>query len=407
MKRALRRLVPAVILLVGVLALGALAGLRSGADRDRPQAAAPAVHVVRVEATSVPALVRTTGVVRPARQVDVSAEVGGRVIWQSDEMQPGGRFKKGEVMARIDPRDFEMGLQQEKSRVDQARLELETEEARRRIAKKEWEMLGKDPNSEDATLALRGPHLDTAKSALESAKSGVERSRLQLERTNLRAPFAAFVNEESIEVGQVVQPGARLATLIGADELWVTVSLPVESLGVIQLESPGQEGSSATVVQRLSGGTEVLRLGHVKRLASSLDAATRTATLLVTVPQPFDAQPGALPLLPGAFVDVHIKGRALDGVFPVPRSAVSDGDRVWVVEAGNKLARRTLEIAWRDKDAVYASGGLTSQDRVVTTPLAVPMEGMSVEITEEKASAALVQAPALTKASLEAGGTSP
>lgn len=398
MNRALRIAIPVVLLLCGVLALGALSRLRSGAERDRPQAAAPAVHVVAVEPTSAPAVVRTNGVVRPAKEVEVTPEVGGRIIWQADELQPGGRFKEGDLLARIDPRDFEMALQQERTRVDQARLELETEEARRRIAKKEWEMLGKDPDDEGSALALRGPHLDTARSGVESARSGVERARLQLDRTRLRAPFNAVVSEEAVEVGQVVQPGTRLATLIGADELWVTVSLPVESLGVITLEAAGQPGSPVTVSQNLSGGTSVVREGHVRRLASSLDPATRTAQVLVTLPRPFDAEPGALPLLPGAFVDVAIEGKRLEDVFPIPRAAVSDGQHVWVVTPAETLERRTLQVVWRDDDTLYASGGLAAGERVVTTPLALPIEGMKVQVTEERPVAGVAGAASVEEA---------
>lgn len=383
MKRVLRIVIPLVILVIGAVALVTLTRMKSGAVRDRPEEAAPVVQVVTVSPETAAAQVRATGVVRPAQEVSVSPEVGGRIIWQADELVPGGRFRQGEVMARIDPRDYQMSVNEEQSRVDQARLDLQTERARQRIARKEWEMLGKDPKSRDSSLALRKPHVETAREAVSSAQSAAARARLQVQRTYLRAPFDAFVDEESVEVGQVVQPGTPLLTLIGTEELWVTVSMPVEELGALRLPAQGHPGSRVTVVQNLAGGNDVVRQGHVERLASSLDPETRTAQVLVTVPRPFDVEEGALPLLPGAFVDVLVEGRAMENVYRVPRAAITEGDLVWIVDDADTLQRRQLEIAWKQPDAVYASAGLGPGDRVVTTPLALPVAGMKVRVSAE------------------------
>ncbi|MFZ9887127.1 MAG: efflux RND transporter periplasmic adaptor subunit [Myxococcota bacterium] len=389
MKRVLRIVVPVLILAVGAVGMKTLASMKDTASRDRPQQAAPAVEVAAVQPMVVPARIRATGVVRPAREVTLGPEVGGVIIWQSEELVPGGRFQSGQVIVRVDPRDYQMALDQENSRIERATLELETEQARQRVAQREWELLGKDPNSDEAALALRGPHVDAAREALRSAQSGLDRARLQLERTSLRAPFPAVVKEEFVEVGQVLQPGARVVSLIGTEQLWVMVSLPVEELGAVEFPASGRQGSLVEVTQQLGGGVTIVRQGRVERLASTLDPQTRTAQLVAVIERPFETKEGELPLLPGAFVDVVIEGKTLTQVYEVPRRALDDGERVWVVNQDNKLERKTLTVIWRSLDDVYVSEGLAPGERVVVTPLALPLVGMSVRVIEAPAPAAM------------------
>ncbi|MGA1355039.1 MAG: hypothetical protein ACO32I_09745, partial [Candidatus Limnocylindrus sp.] len=144
MKRVLRIVVPVLILAVGAVGMKTLASMKDTASRDRPQQAAPAVEVAAVQPMVVPARIRATGVVRPARVVTLGPEVGGVIIWQSEELVPGGRFQSGQVIVRVDPRDYQMALDQENSRIERATLELETEQARQRVAQREWELLGKE-----------------------------------------------------------------------------------------------------------------------------------------------------------------------------------------------------------------------------------------------------------------------
>ena len=178
-------------------------------------------------------------------------------------------------------------------------------------------------------------------------------------------------------MGQVVGASSQVATLVGTEELWVKVSVPMEQVAAVELPSEEGAGSPARITQRLPDGTTIQRRGAVRQLYGQLDPQTRTASLLVAIQQPMDG-PG-LPLLPGAYVDVEIRGRTLPGTFRVPRVALSEGDQVWVV-SDDKLARRTVQIGWRDDSDVVVTRGLNPGDQVVTSPLALALEGMAVRI---------------------------
>jgi RND family efflux transporter MFP subunit len=390
MKTWLKFALPALILIAGAAAAAGFVKMKPQAKRGAPVAAEPAVHVLTVAPTTVRAKVHGTGTVRAAREVQMAPEVAGRVVFQSDKLVPGGRFRAGETLLRLDDRDYAIAIRQQESLVEKAELDMKVELSRQGIASKEWELLGDDRPQEQAHLALRKPHLAAAQRGLDSAKSGLERAQLQLERTRLKAPFNAIVLNETVEQGQYLGPGTRVATLVGTDEFWVTVSLPVERLPGIELPEGDKPGSSATIIQELGNQGTIERTGKVLRLSGQLDPQTRTAQLLVAVPKPLDGE-SAVPLLPGSFVRVDIEGRELSEVYEVPRAALVDGDTLWVVDGKSRLLRRKVVLAWRFEASgvVYVSEGLVPGDRVVTTPLALPIDGMKVRVVaEEKSNAA-------------------
>jgi RND family efflux transporter MFP subunit len=371
-------LFPLAIVAVGVLVAVIMVKTAPKTERGAPPQLAPVVDLVEAEPRDLPARVSATGTVVPAREVTISPEVSGRVVHVSDALRRGERLRRGDVMVRLDARDYELGVRMEASRVQQAELELSLEQERGAIARREWEMLASD-DAGSGELARREPHLQTAEQALESARSGLERAKLALERTTIRAPFASLVREEAVEVGQVVAPGSRIATLLGSETFWVDVSVPVDHLAVLEVPGFGAEvGSSARVTHDLGGTASVVREGRVIGLAAELDPQTRTARVLVAIDDPLGSLEGGLPLMPGAFVDVTFQGRTLEGAFAVPRTALVDGSAVWLADDEDSLVRRSVEVAWTEADTAIVTSGLEAGDRVVTTRMALPIPGMKV-----------------------------
>ncbi len=379
----MKRSTPAKIILPFVfivLGLGIARGLMSTkkkASKAPPEARIEAVEFVEVSAGSPTARVDSTGVVEGARQVSLSALVSGEVVWVSDALDPGGRFRSGDALLKVDPRDYEVAVAQEKSRVRQAEVELELEEQRQATAQREWELLGGGKDPAAAPLALRKPQLDVAKQNLESARSGLKRAQLNLERTVLRAPFNAMILTENAEKGQLLSPGANVVTLVGTDRFRVKVSVPVDKLTSIAI--PGvnsQQGSPVTAVQDLGDGRPIVRSGRVTGLAGQLDTQTRTADVFVAIDDPLSGD--GLPMLPGAFVSVTIEGVAVDGAISVPRAALVGGNELWTLTPADTLAKRTVQIAWRDGSQAFVTDGLEPGARVVVTPPSLPIEGARV-----------------------------
>lgn len=351
------------------------------------------VEVITVQARDHNVEVIAQGRVIPARQVAMASEVVGRIKWQSPELVPGGRLKKGAPLVRIDARDYQLAVQQQQAAVDRAQLELELELGRKKVAEREWKLLGDSQDGDGAageSLALRGPQLRTAKVAVEAAKSGLARTKLAVARTTVTAPFNAMVQSEQSELGQLVGPQTPLATLVGTDEFWVQVSIPVDKLAWIKV--PGANaftgtGATARVTQQV-GGRAVTRDGSIVRLLGDLDPTGGMARVLIEIRDPLgltDATAGdVLPLLIGAFVEVRIAAGEIKGAVEIPRTALREGHRVFILSDDGKLAVKPVTVAWRYPETVLVTEGLSTGEQVITSRVgdAVPGMKMRTSVTD-------------------------
>jgi RND family efflux transporter MFP subunit len=256
------------------------------------------------------------------------------------------------------------------------------------------------PTGAAKELTLRNPHIENTKAALEAAKSGLERARLNVRRTEIKAPFNGMVRSESVEIGQLVTPQSRLATFVGTDGFWVQISVPVEKLEWIDIPGLGAEkGSVVTVMHQAGLGTKIERSGRVIRLLGDLDSRGRMAQLIVSVEDPLGlkTKKGELsskPLFLGSYVTVHIPGREIENVFEVPRTALRDGNKVWLMDGEGRLVIRRVQVIWRESEVVYVQSGVYPEDRVVTSRIPTPVAGMRLRQEDDAADKSSVQRPA-------------
>lgn len=371
-----------------LLPLALLAGAGFGAsrlvlsaettEREPQRAAAPLVRVAEIIAYDGAARIHGSGIVEAAREVTLSPEVTGPVTFRSPVLVEGGRVLKGEKLIGIDGRAYALAVKQSRAQVEVARADLELEDNASSAAQLEWAAVGQMPGKDARRVAFKEPQVDAAAARVRSAKGALDKARLDLGKTTLVAPFDATVRQESVEIGQVVGPGTVLATLVATDQVWARLSLPVEALSLIEFPEGETAGSAVTVVQGLSSGKTVVRSGTVLRLLSALDAQSRTAQVIVGIDHPLDPAPGELPLLTGAFVDAEIDGLVLQGARVVPRDAVFEGNRVWVVDSDGRLHPRTVTVAFSDDTRLIVTDGVELGEQVVMTALRTPTQGMQV-----------------------------
>lgn len=391
MNKAIRIVLTVLVPLAGLAVAFALIRTRPKPAKSATPPPAAVVEVKKMEPARERAIVEAMGTVVHAKSVTVFPEVGGRIVYQSPNLVPGGRVKAGEVLVRLDARDYQLQVEQQAANVERAEFELKMEQSRKAIAEREWKLLGGGGGAVTSTssdLALRKPHIKNARAALEAARSGLDRAKLNVERATIVAPFSAIVMEELVDVGQVVSPQTKLATLTGTDEFWVQVSIPVERLSWIRV--PGFDaaaaggGSRARIVQDMGAGRRSERTGKVVRLLGDLDPVGRMARVVVAIEDPLglrvpEADRG-LPLLLGAYVSVEIEGEELEDVFVIPRTALRGDDEVLTVGGGERLESRKVEVVFRRSSSVLVKGGLQAGDRLVTSRVATPVPGMKVQV---------------------------
>jgi RND family efflux transporter MFP subunit len=378
-----------VAIVVGTGAVvGTVIASRGGVESAAPEESVLPVKVLQVAADNGPSTIVATGTVVPGQQITLTPEVTGKLREVSPKLVPGGRFGKGEVIARIDGTNYVAALRTAEQSLEAARLELRLEEGRAAVAEREWNLLGPaDRAGRDPDLALRKPQLAVARASVRAAEAHLDRAQMDVSRTRLVAPFDSVVVQEAVDVGQVVSLGTQVATLVGSTHARVTVSIPVDQLDVVEVagqpNAAGQvpeRGTAATVIQALADGSQVVRQGEVIGVSGQLDPQTRTALLTVDIPGALDPALGSRPLLPGAFVSVELQGAGIGSAYRLPRTALSDGDTVWVVDAESTLQRRSVSVAWSLPDAVVLRDGISPGDQVVVSAMSNPLVGQRVSV---------------------------
>jgi RND family efflux transporter MFP subunit len=387
LRKILRAFLPILALALGIGILVVLVKTRPEPSKKPREERGVLVEAQAVVSARHKLRVIAQGTVIPEQQVTLQPEVAGRVVWQDAQLVPGGRFKKGALLVRIDPRDYALAVKQQSAQVDRARLELKLEQAKKDIAKREWEIIGEDGNASELgrELGLRQPQLEVARANVKAAESGLGQAKLAVGRTTLRAPFNGFVKSESIDVGQLVTQQTPLATLVGSDAFWVQVAIPLDKLAHIQV--PGfnaKEGQGAPTTIALDvGGKRIERPGRVIRLFGDLDPVGRMARVLVQIDDPLGLKQNGehpIPILLGAYVEVGIEAQQQADVIEVPRVALRHDDSVYVVGKGERLEVRPVEIGWRRTDSVLIRSGLSPGDQVITSRLPSAVPGMRLRV---------------------------
>ena len=378
-----RVLVPALFLLLGVLAAMALFSAKPTPLRVERSEVTTAVRTIQVHDATVRLDVEAWGEVTARRTLSLQPQVSGRLIEIQDGLAPGSLFKAGTVVARIDPRDYELALQQAEAGLDTAKFKLELEEGRSRIAKRDWELLGDVAgelvlDAQSSQLALRQPHLREAQSVVETARTTVELAALALERTQLVLPFDAMVLSRSGVDGTFVGPTSVIATLVGTGAWWVEVGVPLDDLARVTLpDAAGNGGGEAQVHVRLGDGVSAHYIARIVRLMGTVDAAGRQARVLLEVDDPLgQSRTQPVPLLLGSYVRATLEGPARQGVFELPRSVLRDGDDIWVLGTDSRLSIRRATVLHGSLDKVVVDMDLREGERIIASAVPTPVPGL-------------------------------
>jgi RND family efflux transporter MFP subunit len=377
-KRSERRLKWALsigVIVASIAMAAVLVATKEEPPREEKPLEGTLVEVIQIRTDRHEVDLHAKGTVVPAQEIVLQPELGGRVVWQSPELVAGGRFKADQPIVRIDPRDYQLQVESRRSEVNTAKLALSIEARRGEVAKREWNAFGEmDVSDEQRALAQREPQLEASRLALKAAQSSLKKAQLDLTRTTLRAPFNAIVVSENVDAGQLINSQTSVARLVGTDEYHVQVSVPVVSLRNARVRTADTPGSEVRIIQHV-GQETIERPGEVIRHLPDLDPGGAMARLLVSIENPLGKR-GDLPLLLGSFVDVAIGAQPIDNAIRLPRVALRNGRSVYVMNDQDLLEIRDVQIAWTEPDAVLITGGLSADDRVITSRIATPVPNM-------------------------------
>ncbi len=348
------------------------------------------VDVLQVSPTALAVGVHAQGVVRPGSQTSLVNEVSGRVVELSPQFNAGGFFRAGDVLLRLDDRDYRARLKQAQALVAQARSALAQEQGRVAVAEHEWQQRRRrDSVSQEARrLALREPQLLEAEAQLESARASLDQARLDLERTVVIAPYDGLVASRQVDIGQYVAAGLPVGRILAVGHAEIRLAIPEGKLDYLSL--PDAHKASPDQLPRVEishsfdGGTQTWQ-AELVRTEGVLDERSRSLFVVARLDDPYgiyrgDGQQGFAPLRFGMFVDARIEGRVFSDVISLPRTVIRPGNRVWIVDDRNRLQERELALLRTDGPEILVTEGLEEGDKVCITSVGPVLPNTPVRI---------------------------
>ena len=381
----MKRILPVAILVLAVGASWALYKARPEVVTEVAEPPALLVDIAVAQREPVTFTVESQGSVAPRTQTTMVAEASGVIVEVSPNFVSGGFFRKGDVLVRIDPRNYSAIVKRASAAVAQAETQLATESAMAGYAKEDYERLrALNPGTGPASpLTLRKPQLAAAIAQLQSAKADLEKAKGDLERTVLRAPYDGLVRQKIADVGQYVNTGTQLAVTFAIDK--VEVRLPVTQSDLRYLDTDRlRSGQSLDVLLRAElGGQELTWPAKITRSEGVFDAASRVLYLVAEIADPYGLISGQVditPLLVGTFVSAEIAGRPGGSLFVVPRHSVHRGETVWLVDEDMRIRPSVVTVERADDKYFYISAGLSEGDEYCATAVDQPLPGMRIRV---------------------------
>ena len=344
-----------------------------------PQSKLPAVEVQMAEATRHTYRIQSQGTALPRTSIRLVSEVSGKVVSVAESFDVGQIFAKGDVLLKIDSRDYELSLAQARSQVAQAVLRVQIEEKEAEVVRREWQLLNK---GEPTGLQAREPHVAQARAALKAALATEEAAKRNLNRCEIRAPFDGMVARAGVRPGQFAALGTPLGELFATDVAEVRLPLSATDLRFIDLPKPGPTVALGQAPKVTLSGRGAEWVGRVVRSEGTVDPLNRMVYVVAQITDPYGlANDTVAPLRSGMFVRASIEGRTQENVIVLPRHALRGRNQVWIVSE-KKLTFRTVKVAFADAKLVIITGGIQPGEQVVVSLLAAVVDGMGVKVRE-------------------------
>ena len=350
-------------------------------DSERPTML---VDVVRARSGSTQVVINAQGTVVPRTQTTMVSEVAGLITEVSPAFVAGGFFSKGDLLVRIDDRNYRAEVKRAEASVAAAQTKIDQETGLAEFAKTDWERARKLLNSSKAAsdLALRKPQVLEAYAQLEFAKADLEKRQGDLDRTQIRAPYDGLVREKLADIGQFVNAGSPIAATFAIDVAEIRLPLPDKELPFLELENVVFEAGEGPKVNvsAVIGGQVNFWDGRIVRTEGVFDEKSRVLYVVAQIGDPYNRLNSrwTQPLRMGTFVKARIAGSDLDDVVRLPRSVLRGNSRVWTVTDENTLKPVEVSIVRSDEKYVFIGSGLLDGQLICTTLLDNPLPGTPV-----------------------------
>lgn len=336
-------------------------------------------RVATLEEIEYPVIIKTNAVVQSHNLVTVTTEVSGTITHLSPSFEVGSYFTKGELLVKIDSRNYATALSIAKSRLQAASsaLDLAKLDEKRKLRLIERNAVSR------AEVDVASATREQREADVELAQAEVEQAELDFSRTNVVAPFDGRVQAKNVGLGQMANANTSLGEIFATD--FAEVRLPISARQRQFLTLPEfAEDPPLEVVLRdgITQSTKTTWKAKIIRTEGVLDESSRDLFAIARIEDPFGRESDHPPIRIGQPVVAEIEGIMLKHVIALPRAAVRQLDQIILVDkVDHTLSPLTIKPVWTTAEHVIVESSTIPEGKVLaTTPMVYTPEGTKVEI---------------------------
>ncbi len=334
------------------------------------------VRVAPATVGDFPVYFKALGTVTATNTISVRSRVAGELVKVA--FQEGQMVKAGDLLAVIDPRPYEIALQQAQGTLAQDQAQLKNAQMDQQRYKELFAQDSIAKQTLDTAVALVGQYQGT----LLTDQANVNNAKLNLEFTQIRAPISGRVGLRQLDVGNLVAANdtTALAVITQVQPISVIFTLPETTLDPVLARV--RSGATLPVEAWDRGDRAQQASGVLHSIDNQIDTTTGTLKFKAY----FDNKD--LALFPNQFVNVHLLSDTLKDVVLAPSAAVqfgTNGTFVYAMDGDNKVRIRPLKIGASDGNVTVIEEGLAKGDRVVLEGTDRLRDGSTVEVVNDPA----------------------
>ncbi|CAB3896377.1 Multidrug resistance protein MdtA [Achromobacter animicus] len=359
-----------------VLRPSAKQGGPGGRAGGRPPMAAMAnlpvpVRIATAAQQDIDIFLRSLGTVTAYNTVTVRSRVSGELV--DVAFQEGQQVKAGDLLAQVDPRAFQVALDQARGTQMQNLAQLEN--ARRDLQR--YQALFKQDSIARQQVDTQAALVRQYEGTVKSDQANVDNAKLQLDYARITAPISGRLGLRQVDRGNLVSSADTngLVVITQTQPISVVFTLPETQLPEVRAELAA--GKTLTVDAYDRADTRRIATGTLETLDNQIDVATGTLKLKARFDNADDA------LFPNQFVNVRLHVLTRKDVTAIPTAAVQQGSAgafVFLVQDDNTIAVRQVKLGAINSGMVAVNEGLKPGDRVVTEGTDRLRAGAKVEI---------------------------
>lgn len=385
MKILLRALFPVAILAVG---LGAWKWLGSPVEPPKPRQHSP--QLLKTERTvlnpvAYRVFIDSQGAVRAQEETTITPLVAGTVMLIHPAFQDGAFFKKGDILLELDPADLKTAVFASESRLARAEAALIQEQARAKQARLNWQDIGYE--EEPSPLVLRVPQLREAEANVSAAQADLEQAQRNLDRAQVRAPFDGRVKARMVGVGQAVGAATPLGEIFGSATAEIRLPLSPAQLPFVDLpEKENDDPLEVVLTDALADPAQPAShqwKALIVRTEGTLDPTSRELFAIARIEDPFSLGSDLPQLRIGQPLRASIRGITLEDVFVIPRTAMRDINRIFLIDRdGPRIDKTDITPVWSNSQVVIVKNGLNPGAWLATSRLPYAPDKAPVQIID-------------------------